>query len=293
VNNDIWREDQPPYVYFFDHLVKVIRNEMDPTLFEDTMRLAFGVKSFVMFSLGHLVTSISKHLRKLLNDEFSLTVAGLFLYERQRSQSSSAIYHSNLAAIIGSRRLFLISFNEVGSVLSMSLISPVRFVPTVDTIGTEHPNDDVIELEGKMESESNGRATLISVPLGEDKIRDEEEPSDSQSHESEEDSFQFVSSFEVHSRWETFMSSFVGSAVSKSSDNNHPSKRKRHATFLQRNVRFSSEKLRPTSTSQIMENTFSSNGLLLQIDPLTLKPLYCTDTEDSFYRIRPFKRQKK
>lgn len=44
---------------FLNH-VRLITNEIDPISFEDEMRVNFGEKSFVMFSLGNLVSSIGK-----------------------------------------------------------------------------------------------------------------------------------------------------------------------------------------------------------------------------------------
>ncbi|EFJ52116.1 hypothetical protein VOLCADRAFT_120353 [Volvox carteri f. nagariensis] len=106
-------------------LVRVIRGQLESSVYEDQCRSLLGTGSYELFTLDKLSAKIVKHMQLMLQDETTTKLWELYKYERSRTLPiHTTLYHVNCHAVLTDDPCFRIAYNTGNSTLTITLVEP-------------------------------------------------------------------------------------------------------------------------------------------------------------------------
>lgn len=260
------------YRHFVDTIGFLIHNKMGQAAFEDECREMFGVQSYTLFCMDRLILTIGKQLNSILHSTYCVKLTGVYLYERQRSQTDQHehLYYNNMQALSPLKKtIYRILYNTSTCQLSISQLDPdwhpvgttlvnkliVTEIPPTVTFGSTTKNGR--SSNGINHNTSNGETIA-------------------QSDGSSDDSSEFYASMAnreigVHPDWDKHYREII-----EGDENPVPD------VLLKRNLRLMIHEL----GEDAMDDTMSVNQLICCIDTKNFRPHYIANTEDFFWRKR-------
>ncbi|GIL73116.1 hypothetical protein Vretimale_4724 [Volvox reticuliferus] len=110
---------------FMSMLVRVIRGQLESSVYEDQCRSLLGTGSYELFTLDKLSAKIVKHMQLMLQDETTTKLWELYKYERSRTVPiHTTLYHVNCHAVLTDDPCFRIAYNTSNSSLTITLVEP-------------------------------------------------------------------------------------------------------------------------------------------------------------------------
>jgi len=101
------------YSHFLRNLEGFISQTIDQEVYEDLCRNAFGIDSYVLFTMDKLVYLLGKQVQSIIGDETCQQLLRQFSYELARVNGSvEPIYHSNALKILKGSRCFRFELDQ-------------------------------------------------------------------------------------------------------------------------------------------------------------------------------------
>ncbi|GFR40981.1 hypothetical protein Agub_g1646 [Astrephomene gubernaculifera] len=110
---------------FMSMLLRVMRGQLESSVYEDQCRSLLGTGSYELFTLDKLSAKIVKHMQLMLQDDTTTKLWELYKYERSRSVPiHTTLYHVNCHAVLTDDPCFRIAYNTQNSTLTITLVEP-------------------------------------------------------------------------------------------------------------------------------------------------------------------------
>ncbi|KAG2499920.1 hypothetical protein HYH03_002207 [Edaphochlamys debaryana] len=110
---------------FMSMLLRVMRGQLESSVYEDQCRSLLGTGSYELFTLDKLSAKIVKHMQLMLQDETTTKLWELYKYERARGVPiHTTLYHVNCHAVLTDDPCFRIAYNAPASNLAITLVEP-------------------------------------------------------------------------------------------------------------------------------------------------------------------------
>ncbi|KAG2448373.1 hypothetical protein HYH02_006955 [Chlamydomonas schloesseri] len=110
---------------FMSMLLRVMRGQLESSVYEDQCRSLLGTGSYELFTLDKLSAKIVKHMQFMLQDESTTKLWELYKYERARTVPiNTTLYHVNCHAVLTDDPCFRIAYNAANSNLTITLVEP-------------------------------------------------------------------------------------------------------------------------------------------------------------------------
>ncbi|WVQ97064.1 hypothetical protein IAU59_004174 [Kwoniella sp. CBS 9459] len=119
-----------PAQHYYGHLLsmaeRLFENEVDNMTFEETLRLMFGTKAYIMFTVDRVIAAIVKQVQTILGDMKSQELLALLQRDRANERTNNRrqiAYRMQAEGVLGSdENLFKISYHPSRDLVSVQLI---------------------------------------------------------------------------------------------------------------------------------------------------------------------------
>nr|XP_031858732.1 uncharacterized protein CI109_005826 [Kwoniella shandongensis]KAA5525804.1 hypothetical protein CI109_005826 [Kwoniella shandongensis] len=119
-----------PAQHYYGHLLsmseRLFENEVDNLTFEETLRLMFGKKAYIMFTVDRVIAGIVKQVQTILGDMKSQELFALLQRDRAAEKTTTRrqiAYRMQAEGVLGSEEnLFKIEFHPTKDVVSVQLL---------------------------------------------------------------------------------------------------------------------------------------------------------------------------
>ncbi|WVW80329.1 hypothetical protein I302_102309 [Kwoniella bestiolae CBS 10118] len=123
-------DGENPAQHYYGHLLsmaeRLFENEVDNANFEETLRVMFGNKAYIMFTVDRVIAAIVKQVQTILGDMKSQELLALLQRDRLHEKTSTRrqiAYRMQAEGVLGSdENLFKISYQPSKEVVSIQLL---------------------------------------------------------------------------------------------------------------------------------------------------------------------------